>query len=59
MIREALGYGVWIGLLLLIVGGFYIGFKYGKNDKRWWVAAIGLWAFAIGIAIMQFIDAQP
>lgn len=55
MIREALGYGVWVGLLVLIGLGFYVGIKFGKRDKRFWLAAIGLWGFAVLIIILQFI----
>jgi hypothetical protein len=58
MIREALGYGVWAGLVLLVGMGVYVGVKFGKQDKRWWLLAIAFFLFAIGVAIMQFIDAQ-
>lgn len=53
-IQDALGYGVWVGLLLLICMGFYVGTKYGKEDKRWWGLAAAFFAMAILIVIFQF-----
>jgi hypothetical protein len=50
---EALRYGVWAGLLLLIAGGFIIGLKFGKKDKRFWIASVGLWAFAVYIYLSE------
>ena len=55
MIQEALGYGVWAGLLLLIGVGFYVGIRFGKEDKRFWALAIAFFAMAIAIIIFQFI----
>lgn len=54
-LREALGYGVWAGLLVLIGLGFYVGIKFGKRDKRFWGLAIAFFAMAIAIIIFQFI----
>ena len=54
-IREALGYGTWVGLLILIVVGVLIAVFFGKKDKRWYWFSVAMFAFIVLIIILQFI----